>query len=47
MSYLSYLCFFAHSGVFVLFLCLRLVSSVPIVANSLDCPYFYCPFGVF
>jgi hypothetical protein len=33
MCYIPYLCLLGHSGVFVLFFCLRPVSCVPNVAS--------------
>jgi hypothetical protein len=46
MSYLLYLCLFAHSGVHDILCCyfcfvLRLVSYVPNVTVSLDCPLLF------
>ena len=46
LSYLRYLCLFAHSGVQYILCCgfffLRLVY--PMLPVSLDCPFFNCPF---
>jgi hypothetical protein len=53
MSYLHYLCLFAHSdvehilccGFFILFV-FALCPVYPLLPVSLDCPFFNYPFGI-
>jgi hypothetical protein len=48
MSYLRYMCLFAHSDVhhILCFVCLRLVSCVPNVTSFSVLSYLDCPFGL-
>ena len=49
MYYLRYFCLLAHSGVQHILSCFLLCffsSCVPYVPVSLDCPLFYCHFGI-
>ena len=45
MSYLPYLCLFAHSGVQHMLCCVFILFFFPLLTVSLDC-HFYYPFGI-
>jgi len=47
MSYLRYLCLFAHSGVYYILCCVFVLFFVVLCTVSLDCPFCFIVPSVF